>query len=380
MSGRKASQLAGLSIDTAHSIESTGRMPGIDTVERIAAVLKVSPIWLAYGTESMRRILNYRWAPGHSALRWARDLEAIIRGEGGKIDHGFLYFDPLGAALYEEVSRSPEARPLKEAAEAILTLCTEPLSVIALGAGLGHIEATLTEYLVRSDLPAGFDGEPQIELFLVDCSAALLGEGHRHVSHRLDCHSVPVVAIEGDFRRLPTFSEMFAPRGPRRKLFTLLGYTLGNLDNELSFLRDSLLSASRGDLLLLDFGAQTGKLGSSAASLKNEPGAKVLQAGGTIRNNTWLAFIANPITRFYGTEGVKVSLRHVPESGVIPKSFSVECAVETPDGKSFVTAGWRRYDPQALVDAFARVGWQLVQSWGFGEQRPSVLALFVRRS
>lgn len=380
MSGRKTSQAAGLSIETAHSIESTGRMPGIDTVERLASVLRVSPSWLAFGTDPMRRVMNYRWAPGHSALGAARELEAIIRGEGGKIDHSFLYFDPAGAALYEEVSRVPEPRPLAEAAVEILSQFKEPLSVVALGSGMAHIETTLVECLVRPESSPDLDGEPAIDLYLVDSSACLLGEGHRHAAQRLACHSVPVVAIEGDFRKLPTFSEMFAPRGPRRKLFVLLGYTIGNLDNELSFLRESLLCATRGDLMLFDFGTQIDKSKNPGSALKSEPGAKVIQAGGTVTNNKWLAFLAGPVSRVYGEHGLQVGLRHVPESGVIPNSHSVEFWVKTPDGKQFVTCGWRRYDPESMAAAFARFGWRLVKMWPFGQQRPSSLALFQRVS
>lgn len=379
LSGRKTSQLAGLAIDTAHSIESTGRMPGIDTVERIASVLKVSPIWLAYGSEPIRRVLNYRWAPGHSPLGWARDLDALLRGAGGRIDHSFLYFDPMGAALYEEVSRSPEARPLKEAANMVASMCKEPVSVVALGSGLAHLETALTQHLVPSELANGIDAEPPIELYLVDSSSSLLAVGFRHASNTLDCLSIPVVAIEGDFRRLSTFSETFAPRGPRRRLFTLLGYTLGNLDNEQSFLRESLLCANRGDFLLLDFGVQTSKLGGSSASLKNEPGWKVINAGGTVRNNHWLAFFAGPVTRHVGADGVRVHLRLAEDSGVFPNSFSVEFVVDTSDGRRFVTACWRRYEAQALIDSFAKTGWQLAHAWNFGEQRPSQLALFVRK-
>ncbi len=379
LSGRKASQLAGLAIDTAHSIESTGRMPGIDTVERIANVLKVSAIWLAYGSEPIRRVLNYRWAPGHSPLRWARDLDALLQGAGGRIDHSFLYFDPMGAALYEEVSRSPEARPLKEAAKMCASMCKEPISVVALGSGLAHLETALAQHLVPSEVADGLDAEPPIELYLVDSSPSLLGDGFRHASNTLDCLSIPVVAIEGDFRRLPTFSETFAPRGPRRRLFTLLGYTLGNLDNEASFLRDSLLCANRGDFLLLDFGVQTSKLGGSAASLRNEPGWVVINSGGTVRNNRWLAFFAGPVTRQLGAEGVSVQLRHAEDSGVFPNSFSVEFVVDTSDCRRFVTACWRRYEAKSLIDSVAKTGWQLVQAWSFGEQRPSQLALFVRQ-
>jgi transcriptional regulator with XRE-family HTH domain len=39
---------AGLSIDTCLRIEDQGRVPGVDTLERLARVLRVSPGWLAF--------------------------------------------------------------------------------------------------------------------------------------------------------------------------------------------------------------------------------------------------------------------------------------------------------------------------------------------
>ena len=41
----------GLSRQTCAYIETSQRVPGIDTVEKIAAALRVSPCWLAYGSE-----------------------------------------------------------------------------------------------------------------------------------------------------------------------------------------------------------------------------------------------------------------------------------------------------------------------------------------
>lgn len=43
---------AGLAHNTIADLESGGRAPGLDTIERLAAVLGVSPCWLAFGVDS----------------------------------------------------------------------------------------------------------------------------------------------------------------------------------------------------------------------------------------------------------------------------------------------------------------------------------------
>ena len=381
LSARKVSALAELSLETANSIEKTGRMPAIDTCERLAKVLRVSESWLAYGAEPMRRVFNYRRAPGFNSLRRASELDATLRGAGGRIDHSFLYADPLGASRYIDLVRTGRAMPLHEVASAILSHGHVPLSVVALGAGSAQQETALVESLVRTGLPPDIEGEPSIELYLVDTSSCLLSEGYEFASEQLATHSIPVCAIEGDFTRLPTFSEIFSPRGPRRKVFTLLGYTVGNLDNELTFLRDGLLSATRGDFLLIDFVMREAGEKDAQASLKHDPMTKILAAGGTVKTNKLLAFLAGPVSRHYGEDGLQVGIQAVTDTGVIPNSCAVEfwAAAESAEGrKQFVTAGWRRYQMKSLIDAFERLGWGVVSHWTFNPERPSALVLFQR--
>jgi len=381
LSARKVSAMAELSLETAHSIETTGRMPAIDTCERLARVVHVSPCWLAYGAEPVRRAYNYRRAPGFTALRRAADLDATLRGEGGRIDHSFLYSDPLGAARYVDLIRSARVMPVREAASAILDHASLPMSVVALGAGNAQQETGLVSALARSRIPPDIDGEPSIEFFLVDSSVSLLTEGYELATEQLASFSIPVCAIEGDFNRLPTFSDMFSARGPRRKLFTLLGYTVGNLDNELAFLRDCLICANRGDLLLIDFVLRDDDGKDVQASLKHDPMAGILASGGTVKTNKLVAFLAGPVARHYGEDTVGVGIRAVSDSGVIPNSYSVEfwASVDTPDGtKQFITAGWRRYQLKPLCAAFERLGWKTVGKWSFNPERPSSLVLFQR--
>ena len=256
-----------------------------------------------------------------------------------------------------------------------------PIAVVALGAGNAQQESALVGALARSKIPPDIDGEPSIEFYLVDSSMNLLSEAYELATEQLASFSIPVCAIEGDFNRLPTFSDMFSARGPRRKVFTLLGYTVGNLDNELAFLRDCLIGTNRGDLLLIDFVLRDDDGKDVQASLKHDPMAKILASGGTVKTNKLLAFLAGPVTRHYGENSLEVGIRAVSDSGVIPNSYSVEfwASVETPEGvKQFITAGWRRYQLKPLCAAFERLGWKTVGKWSFNPERPSALVLFQR--
>jgi transcriptional regulator with XRE-family HTH domain len=76
---------AGLSYSAAYQV-SAGGVPGIDTVERLANVLKVSPSFLAYGEA-------HEWtpapAPRHEGVRGRLEQMRLARGMGRK---------PLGKA------------------------------------------------------------------------------------------------------------------------------------------------------------------------------------------------------------------------------------------------------------------------------------------
>lgn len=352
-------------------------MPGIDTVEKIATVLDVSAAWLSYGGEPVRRFLNFKPARGFDGLARAARLEATLQGTGGHIDQSYLYSDPLNAQRYLEIAKNYRGLPLKEAAAAIEHRCQEPLSVVALGCGHARHETELVENLVRHEPDP--DSESSLEFYLVDSSISLLTEGYRYASDYLARYDVPITAIEGDFAELPSFSDCFNVRGPRRKVLTLIGYTIANLDNEISFLREGLLVATRGDFLLLDFGTADTKLKKTKRATE-DPVSKLLASGATPRNNRHLAFLAGPVTRHFG-DAVTMEVSAVNDAGAIPKSYAIECWVNvmTPAGpKRFNTASWRRYDADELVSAFARQGWFLVNKWAFGPERPSLLALFQR--
>ncbi len=372
-SRRGLSEQAGLANQTAFMIETGRRMPGVDTVERLSNVLGVSPAWIAYGSQPVRRIKNFLTAPGYDPLKLGLEQAELLHGCGGTIDQSMLYLDPYGAAQYATIAETYKGLPLKKAAQQI-SKCKEPLSVIALGAGLARHETRLVEHLLKQPAFAASD-EPSLDLFLVDLSQPLLSVGYRHACESLDRFAVPISAIEGDFRKLPSFMDYFETRGPRRNLVTMLGYTIGNFSNEVAFLRDSLVGLRRGDLLLLDFGVRA-----------DDPAAIDPILSGNIpdrvQRSALFAFLLNPVTRVYGFDAkIDVVPTLSTSSCAVPESYAVElhATVQTRTGsKTFIAASWKRYDPHKFAGALKSVGWELVESWDFDEDRPSILALFRR--
>lgn len=372
-SRRGLSEEAGLANQTAFMIETGRRMPGVDTVERLANVLGVSPAWVAYGAQPVRRVKNYLTAPGYDPLKLGLELAETLHGCGGTIDQSMLYLDPYGAAQYAMIAETYKGLPLKKAANRIAS-CQEALSVIALGAGLARHETRLVDSLLK--LPTfSAEAEPGLDYFLVDISQPLLSVGYRHACEVLDQYGVPITAIEGDFRKLPSCMDLFESRGPRRNLVTMLGYTIGNFSSEVAFLRDSLVGCRRGDMLLLDFGVGASDPASIDPILNRDIPTRE-------QRSTHFAFLLNPVTRVYGYDAkIDVVPKLSTSSCSIPGSYAVElhATVQTSMGrKTFIAASWKRYQPKPFAASLKSIGWDEIESWEFDDERPSTLALFRR--
>lgn len=381
LSRRRLSEEAGLSSPTAQMIETGQRMPQLDTVERLADVLKVSPAWLGYGAPPVRRVFNYRTAPGYDPLKQGRELADLIHGCGGRVDQSMLYIDPYGAAHYATVAETYKGLPLRQAAALVASHFQEPLTVIALGAGTARHEVRFVEQLVQQQEQAFSDGDSTIDFYLVDISQPLLSTGYKHAAETLTRYNIPIVAVEGDFTKLPSYMDYFAPsRGPRRKVITMLGYTIGNFANEVTFIRDSLVGCIQGDLFLLDYLVRLAPPNKPAAIKDAEP--LFNQKRRKDFHGTYISFLLNPLTRHYGHNApIHVEPVLDTSSCPIPGSYAIEmrATMQSEEGKkSFIAASYKRYEPTAFDAALRSEGWERVESWEFGDDRPSMLSLFRR--
>jgi hypothetical protein len=365
-------------------LETAKRTPQLDTVEKLADVLKVSPAWLAYGVtaEPARRIvLNRRSAPGYDSLSLGRQLAELVHGCGGRVDQSMLYLDPYGASLYSLVADHYVGLPVRKAAEDITFKYQEPMTVIALGAGTARHEVRFVEQLVQQQEQAFSDGNSAIDFYLVDISQPLLSTGYKHAAETLTRYNIPIVAVEGDFTKLPSYMEYFAPsRGPRRKVITMLGYTIGNFANEVTFIRDSLVGCIQGDLFLLDYLVRLAPPSKPAAIKEAEP--LFNQKRRKDFHGTYISFLLNPLTRHYGHNApIQVEPVLDTSSCPIPGSYAIEmrATMQSDEGKkSFIAASYKRYESTAFDAALRSEGWERIESWEFGDDRPSMLSLFRR--
>lgn len=370
---------AGLSRTAVTDLESAKSAPHVDTIERLARALDVPAGWLAFGDSGLPLSLNHRTAPGFDPMTLSRDLLAIVNGCGGPIEQSFLYIDPFGAASWRQLVDAYKGLPLKEAVAFIAGISEQqPLDLIALGVGTGHTETQLAQYF----LDAGF---ADLSLYLIDISQPLLSAAYQLASEKLG-NCVPITAIEGDFYKLPNFMHFLSPNLPTRKikrqrLVCMFGYTFGNLENEVRFVRNSLVGFQRGDYLLLDVVLAYAPADQPQSILSKDPAFSrkrppEFQAKydefilGPIRRN-----IAN-ISRIVLTPALDTT------SCPIRGSYAVDLRAKVTllDGqtKEFSAACGKRYEPTGLSDCLAQEGWRQVHLWPYGSDFPSMLILFVR--
>ena len=157
-----------------------------------------------------------------------------------------LFYDEIGSALFEEITRLPEYYPtrteleiLREYSREIALAAGSPISVVELGAGT----ATKTEMLLR----AISRRQMRVKFFPVDISPSALSEARKRLRAELPGALVrPVIADFSDgFHFLNGISG--------RKLVLYLGSSIGNFDwNEaIALLRKVRDQLCPGDALLL---------------------------------------------------------------------------------------------------------------------------------
>jgi hypothetical protein len=226
------------------------------------------------------------------------------------------------------------------------------LQVIALGCGDGVSETHLTGYLVEAQARS-------VELCLLDISQPLLSYAYQHAADVLaSLPNVDVWAIQGNFHHLPLYAEFFAsnPQKRRRRLFCMLGGTLANLDEELRFLRQSLLTCVEGDLLLLDV-PLVGAAGDQPAELRQ---CDKLLADGV--PPPYAAWLGGPIWR-HAREVTGIDFSWEVETRCsVPGSYALLAVAAVRASKRgdrrFSLFRFSRYDPAKLAVCLSEIGWE----------------------
>lgn len=332
-------------------------------------------------------VLNCWIAPGFNSLRLLGDLLAKVNSAGGSIEQSLLYLDHRSAADWCSFTNSTDYQSsygsagYERSSRAVRKVIeSAPLDMIALGCGNARREVSLATKLLEKG------GACDLRLYLLDISQPLLSEAYAYAAETLESHShVSVTAVQGNFHDLPRYGALlYRPENShRRRLITMLGYTFGNLDNELRWVADALSPFARGDLLLLDVQRGYAPSTDPKAIRRLDPGFR--RSEPTQRQRDIETFFLGPLKRYRdgGLDAVELS-NELGSSCVVPGSYQLELTAHVPDAEQtrrFVLAKARRYSVPELAQAMADLGWHLVEHMPSGDDRKAPISqlLFERR-
>ncbi len=385
---------AGLSASTLKNFESGRRLPSRSSLHLLLGVPELRLHGLSPQDPDPAFVPNCWLAPEFDPIKMARELERQLNGRGGHLDQTHLYLDPLSAACWcalaeEEGYLAARAEmPLDRAAlQARRCAGTAGLDVIGLGSGDGKDEVRLVHLLARQGDLDG-TGARDLRLYLLDISQPLLGAAYRHADSLLTPYGVTVFAIQGDFHNLSRYTQLlWSPeRSHRRRLVCLFGNTMANLQNEILFVRNSLIGFAPGDLLLLNVPLVCAPADQPEEVLRKDPrlSGRLPESLSGIqgRYEEWLT---GPIRRYCkGVQEVKLSTHLDTASCPVPGSYAAEVRatvrLQGGEEKSFSLIYLKRYDVLKLVECMRQQGWAPVDGWQYAEaHHPRVLYLFQKQ-
>ena len=324
--------------------------------------------------------LNCLLTPSSYSLPLLADLARFLNGAGGYVEQTHTYLDHYSAADYLALCQNSLAgatlrnrMPLGELAQRIVaTSDRAPLQVIALGAGDGHQESHLVAHLIEARVPS-------VELCLLDISQPLLSCAYRHAVDRLaGSPHVKVWALQGNFHDLPLYTELHQSltRRRSRRLITMLGSTLANLDHEPRFLRQSLLACEADDLLLLDVPLASAPCD---APLQIKARDRLFAGGVPAPYATWLG---GPIWR-HCKDVERVGFHWQLETRCpVPGSYALHAVATVQSSRCadrpFSLLRIARYDPTQLAECLRELGWSELAAIPYGGEHS--LRLYRKRA
>ena len=393
LTGIELSRRAGLSPRTIKNIESAQVSPSRDTVLRLLGIEELGLTWkdvlddpAEQSGSDLATESNYNCyiPPGYDSMRMVQQLVRMLNGPGGHIEQTNAYLEHRSALAYVSMCHDVEyVTALRSknqldglARRVMIEGGKSPLKVIALGVGDGHLEVQLVQHLLSMRT------KPDIELLLFDVSQPLLTTAYQHAIDTFGEQSaVHTLLVHGNFHDLAQYPQVsYTPaRGRRRRLYTMLGYTLANLDSEPRFFEHSLAHCQPGDMLLLDFQQRPSPVGTSEDEIRrtdpafHHPFKKV--------HSEWLGTPFSAHCRDYMSH--EFSLQLVTQC-LIPGSYALD-AVATVRTRShaerrFSMFRFKRYDEALLAESLARCGWDKLVSLPIGESdRAPMAMLLVKR-
>ena len=384
---------AGISDSTLRNVETGRRAPTRTTIMHLQSVPELridpSPIGDQLTTRRQRSpdlAPNCWLTPEYDALKLHNEMTMLLNGCGGHLEQTYLYLDHSSAAAWCSIAEQEVYKiartlmPIGRVAERIAELAGPAgLDVIGLGCGDGKDEVRLTQCLLEHHK------NHNLRLYLLDISQPLCCAAYRFAAESLaDRLSVSVCAIQGNFHNLQRYKPLLhsPERAHRRRVVCMFGNTFANLQNEIMFVRNSLLGFAPGDFLLLNVPATVAPANNESAIRRNDRRFAGRAPTGEMSS---MDRMFHELLRRYVTGIKNIEIKPVLDFDAcpVPGSYAadIRATVKTADGddKQFSIAYLKRYDQVQLDAKMRKEGWNPVAHWVYAEEyHPRLLLLYQR--
>ena len=393
LTGIELSKRAGLSLRTIKNIESGQVSPSRDTVLRLLDVAELGLSWKdvlddpePQDSADSANESNYNCyiPPGYDSMRMVQQLVRMLNGPGGHIEQTNAYLEHRSALAYVSMCNQPNfvttyraKYPFDRLASQMVDVGGDvPYKLVALGAGDGHLEVRLVQNLLS------LCTVPDIELLLFDISQPLLTAAYQHAVDTFSEKSgVHTLLAHGNFHDMGQYPQVsYTPtKGRRKRIYTMLGYTLSNLDSEPRFFQHSLAHCQPGDMLLLDFQQRPSAVGASDEEVRRlDP---VFRNPFPQAHAEWLgAPLRAHCLEYSGHDFAFELMNH----SLIPGSYALDAVAtvrtRNQSERRFSMFRFKRYDEGLLTESLARFGWEKLVCLPIGESdRAPMAMLLVKR-
>lgn len=357
-------------IETARTRATRGTLLRLMAVDELQltwadlAILRELPLPIERASlreHSENSSMNWYVTPGYDGVRLVEDLARFLQGAGGLVEQTSAYLDHHSALDYLAMTRASAVTmahqskiPLAEVAKGIIaTNAGVGLNVIVLGAGNGVLETKLVQDLVA------MQNKVDVDLCLLDISQPLLSVAYKHAVDTLGGISgMHIWAMQGNFHRLGSYTQLhYQPsRTQRTRVYTILGCTLANLDDEAQFVMDNLNAIARpDDYLVLDLQLGYGKTPDEI--MANDPALR-----GEIPKPT-ARWLEGPIRRSCpDVRDIHMTCRLDPARVQGSYTLTVLATVrsQSQGERVFSMFRFRRHDKNLFIRTMDDLGWELV--------------------
>lgn len=327
---------------------------------------------------------NFIVTSGFDPMGMHREMKRVLR-HGGSLEQSHVYMEHESANDWMELCNTPgyvsmfrHAFPHREAAKCVAELLgKQGLDLVMLGPGDGKTEVLFVKHVLAET------ENSTLRVYLIDVSQPLLNKAYNHALDALGRDSrVTLWPIQGSFHELARYKSVNASPHTmhRRRVYTMFGNTLANVDNEVTFLKRSFSGAARGDLLIFD--------ADQAFTLDVHDPAKIKAADPILQGavpQPFQQWLLGPIRRHCHEEAQRIHLAiEVDANRPVPGSYGTQAVatVHPKSGRSRELVMWnvRRYDLDKLSALVQRLGWTEVGRYAFSStSRPRSLFVFQRK-